>query len=144
MGGISNWGPVMLAIGGGVVYHLAAKSVPRAIDPSLVLVGAYGAALIASLLAYLCLPSEPSVGPPGRPWHPAVIGLGLAAVMIELGYVLMYRTAWPVSIASVLVNGTVALLLVPFGVGLFAERFSTINGVGLFLCLAGLTLLRVR
>jgi drug/metabolite transporter (DMT)-like permease len=142
MSAFSFWGPVVMTIGGGVFYHLAVKSVPRNIDSSLVLVVAYAAALCASLAAYLWLPSQALGEPPGRPWHPAVIGLGLAAVAIELGYLLMYRAAWPVSIASVLVNGTVALVLVPVGVGLFGERFSPTHGVGLLLCLVGLTLLR--
>jgi hypothetical protein len=142
MGGFSLWGPLILTIGGGVFYHLAVKSVPRNIDSALVLVFAYGAALSASLAAYLLLPSPPPAEPPGRPWHPAVIALGLAAATIELGYLLMYRTAWPVSIASLLVNGTVALLLVPIGIGIYAERFSATHGLGLLLCLAGLTLLR--
>jgi multidrug transporter EmrE-like cation transporter len=142
MGGMSFWGPLLLTIGGGVLYHVAVKSVPRGIDSALVLVVAYAAALSASLAAYLLLPSVAAGEPASRPWHPAVIGLGLAAVAIELGYLLMYRMAWPVSIASLVVNGTVALLLVPVGINMFGERFSATHGVGMLLCFAGLTLLR--
>ncbi len=62
--------------------------------------------------------------------------------MIELGYVLTYRAAWPVSLASVIVNGMVAALLVPIGVWLFGEHLSPARILGLLLCLAGVWLLQ--
>lgn len=135
--------PLLLAVGGGVLYHLAAKSVPKGIDPALVLIGAYTTALCASILAYFALGSGGShVASAVKPWHASVIGIGLGAALIEMGFVLTYRSGWPVSIASVIVNGTVAVLLVPLGAGLFGEQFSWVRGVGIVLCLLGVTLLR--
>ena len=77
-----------------------------------------------------------------KPWHPAVIGVGAGAFLIELGYVLTYRAGWPVSMASVLTNGLVAALLVPIGIVLLGERLSISNFAGIVLCLAGLALLQ--
>ena len=74
--------------------------------------------------------------------HPAVIGLGLGAAMIELGYVLTYRAAWSVSVASVIVNGMVAAMLVPLGVLVFGEQLSTARVAGLLFCLVGVWLLK--
>lgn len=34
-------GPLLLTIGGGTLYHLAAKSIPKAANPTLVLVVAF-------------------------------------------------------------------------------------------------------
>lgn len=135
--------PLLLAVGGGVLYHLAAKSVPRGIDPALVLIGAYTTALCASTIAYFVL-RTPGADPLGavKPWHASVIGIGLGASLIEMGFVLTYRAGWPVSAASVIVNGTVAVLLVPLGAGLFGERFSIARAFGIVLCLIGVTLLR--
>src|SRR5438105_2038680 len=127
MNRMSILGPLLLTVGGGVLYHLAAKSVPKSINPSLVLLGAYATAFCASLFTYAVLPTGADAPAPTWPWHPAVVAVGLGAVMIELGYVLAYRAAWPVSSASVLINGVVALLLVPIGIGLFRERFSLAN-----------------
>ncbi|MFN2444895.1 MAG: hypothetical protein ABR606_04835 [Vicinamibacterales bacterium] len=135
-------GPLLLTIGGGVLYHLAAKSVPRTLDAALVLVVAYATALGASIAAYVLLPAAPASSASARPWHPAVLLLGLGAVLIELGYVLTYRASWPVSTASVVTNGMVAALLIPLGIGFFGERLSAANAIGLLLCLAGLSLLR--
>jgi drug/metabolite transporter (DMT)-like permease len=141
MHGLSLVVPLVLTVSGGVLYHLAAKSAPKDIDPALVLVGAYATALLASIAVYLLVPTAPGLVRSARPWHPAVVALGLGAVMIELGYVLTYRAAWPVSVASVLTNGLVAVLLVPLGVGMFGEMFSATRALGIVLCIIGALLL---
>jgi drug/metabolite transporter (DMT)-like permease len=133
--------PLVLTVCGGVFYHLAAKAIPKTIDAALVLVVAYATALVASIGAYLLLPAAPVDAPAVKPWHPAVIGVGAGAFLIELGYVLTYRAGSPLSMASVLTNGLVAALLVPIGV-VFGERLSIVNVAGIVLCLTGLALLR--
>jgi multidrug transporter EmrE-like cation transporter len=75
-------------------------------------------------------------------WHPAVAAVGLGALMIELGFLLTYRAAWPVSIASVMTNGMVAVLLVPVGALLFGEPITVVRLVGVVLCLLGVSLLQ--
>jgi multidrug transporter EmrE-like cation transporter len=133
---------VLLAVGGGVVYHISAKSIPRDAAPALVLVVAYAMALAISGLAHLWLPSHPGQMPSSRLLHPSILGLGLGAAMIELGYVLTYRAAWPVSVASVVVNGMVTALLVPVGLLAFGEHLSFTRVAGMLVCLAGVWLLR--
>lgn len=135
-------GPLLLTISGGVLYHLAAKAIPKTIDPPMALVVAYTTALAASLVAYVLLSGSSPTASPVRPWHPAVLVMGIAAFLIEIGYVLAYRSALPVSTTSVLTSGMVAALLVPVGMGFFGERLSAANGIGLALCLIGLALLR--
>jgi multidrug transporter EmrE-like cation transporter len=134
--------PVLLTAGGGVLYHVASKSVPQALAPALVLVVAYATALGVSATAYLLLAPPFNADAPARPWHPAVIAIGLAIAMIHVGYLLMYRAAWSVSVASALTNGLVAALLVPIGIAAFGERLSTAKALGIALCLVGVVLLR--
>lgn len=134
--------PLLLTIAGGVVYHLSAKSLPKDLSPALVLIGAYTAALIACVVAYLVVPANNSGVPLARAIHPAIVAVGLGAAMIEFGYVLTYRAGWPVSIASVLINSIVAVVLVVAGITMFNEGISTPRIVGIALCLAGAWLLR--
>jgi multidrug transporter EmrE-like cation transporter len=141
MTGTSTFVAVLLAVGGGVLYHISAKSVPKELAPALVLVVAYATALAISGAAHAWLPSHDGAASV-RLLHPAVLGLGVGAAMIELGYVLMYRAAWPVSVASLVVNGIVATLLVLVGLAVFGERLSLVRVVGILLCLAGVWLLR--
>ena len=149
MSGAAALLPVLLAVAGGVVYHVAAKSIPRDLAPTLVLIVAYAVALALSGLASLLWPvaSEPAPAPSLaatslRLLHPGAMGLGVGAAMIELGYILTYRAAWPVSAASVVVNGIVAALLVPIGLTAFGEHLSLRKAAGLLLCLTGVWLLR--
>jgi multidrug transporter EmrE-like cation transporter len=152
MTGTSTLVAVLLAVGGGVLYHVAAKSIPKELAPAPVLVVAYATALAISGVAHLWLSYGGAVsnGVSGaasgaaslRLFHPAVLGLGVGAALIELGYVLMYRAAWPVSTASQVVNGMVVVLLVLVGLALFGERLSSIRVAGLLLCLGGVWLLR--
>ena len=138
----STYMALLLAVGGGVVYHISAKSVPRDASPALVLVVAYATALSISGLAHLSLPAQQGHVAFTRLLHPGILGLGAGAAMIELGYVLTYRAEWPVSIASVVVNGMVTALLVPVGLIAFGEHLSWTKAAGMLLCLAGVWLLR--
>ena len=54
-----------------------------------------------SVLAHATLPLPAGATSALRLLHPAVLGLGLGAALIELGYVLTYRAAIPVSVASI-------------------------------------------
>jgi drug/metabolite transporter (DMT)-like permease len=141
MSGLTSIVPLLLAVSGGVLYHVAAKSIPRELSPALVLIVAYATALLVSAGAWAWMPITPGSAM-ARMAHPAVLGLGVGAAMIELGYVLTYRTGWPVSSASVMINGVVAALLVPVGLLLFSERPSLVRFAGMALCLAGVWLLR--
>jgi drug/metabolite transporter (DMT)-like permease len=134
--------PLLMTIAGGVVYHLAAKSVPRNLDPAFALIWVYSTALCASVMTYMFLPNTAAALSSSRSWHPAVIAVGLGAVLIELGYLLIYRAASPVSVTSVMSNGIVAVLLVPIGIALFGERLTAVRGLGIVLCLIGVLLLR--
>src|SRR5262245_17916764 len=133
---------VLIAAGGGVIYHVSDKSVPRGAAPTLVLLVAYLTAFSISGLAHLSLRIEPGAFRSLRLVHPAILGLGVGAAMIELGYLLAYRAAWPVSIAPVVVNSMVAMCLIPVGLMAFDEHVSVTRIVGIALCLTGVWLLR--
>jgi multidrug transporter EmrE-like cation transporter len=132
----------VLAIAGSLVYHSAAKSIPKTIDPAAALIGLYATALAGSVVTFALLQSGGSGMSPWRFWHPTVAAVGLGALMIELGFLLAYRGAWPVSTASVIANGLVAVLLLPLGALMFAEAITVHRVVGVVLCLLGVSLLQ--
>ena len=75
-------------------------------------------------------------------WHPTVAGVGIGALLIELGFLLTYRAAWPVSTTSVMTNGAVAVLLLPIGALFFSEAITLIRVGGVVLCLIGFWMLQ--
>jgi len=138
----SLFGPLLLVVCGSLLYHVAAKSVPKTLEPFGALVGVYATALAASLIAY-ALARKGAVPPHlSSMWHPTVAAVGIGALLIELGFLLTYRAAWPVSIASVMTNGLVAVLLIPIGAAVFGEAITAVRVAGVVLCLFGLSLLQ--
>jgi multidrug transporter EmrE-like cation transporter len=134
--------PLLLAIAGSVVYHIAAKSIPKAFDPVAALIGLYATALAGSVLVYaIARPRSAAMGD-SRLWHPTIAAVGLGALMIELGFLVAYRGAWPVSTASVATNGLVAVVLVVVGGLAFGDAVSTLKVVGVLFCLVGVALLQ--
>ena len=134
-------GPPLLVIGGSLLYHIAAKSVPKTVAPFAALIGVYFTALVASVVAYT-VGSRTTPSPLAAIGHPTIAAVGLGVLMIELGFLLTYRAAWPVSMASVMMNGIVAVLLLPLGAALFGETITVVRIMGVALCLLGLTLLQ--
>ena len=117
---VSLVAPLALVVCGSLLYHVAAKSVPKTFDPVASVIGVYAAALIASIAVYATV--RPGSMPAVRPlWNPAIAAVGLGALMIELGFLLTYRAAWPISIASLMTNSLVAVLLMPIAAAMFGE-----------------------
>jgi len=134
--------PLVLAICGSLVYHAAAKSIPKSVDPAAALIGLYATALAGAIVTFAFLKAEPVSLQLSRFWQPTIAGVGLGALMIELGFLLAYRGAWPVSTASVIANALVAVLLLPLGALFFAEAITVYRVLGVVLCLIGVTLLQ--
>lgn len=134
--------PLLLVVAGSVMYHVAAKSIPKAFNPMAAIVGLYATALAASMIVYGLM--RPAATPVSwsRLWHPTIAAVGIGALMIETGFLLAYRSAWPVSTVSVITNGLAAVLLVGVGAVFFGEAFTPAKAIGVLLCLAGISLLQ--
>ena len=134
--------PLLLVVAGSLLYHIAAKSVPKTLEPFGAVIGVYATALLASVAAYALVRRGAMPAGVSSLWHPTVAAVGIGALMIELGFLLTYRAAWPVSTASVMTNGAVAVLLLPIGALFFTEAITLVRVAGVALCLVGLWLLQ--
>ena len=130
-------GSMLLAILGIVLYNLAQKLQPTSVNPFLILAIAY---TIAALISFsLCL---------FAPWESASVKvslipaayLAIAVVMTELGFLLVFRSGWNISIAGVVSTAVAALILIPVGIFFLKEGISRANVVGIIVCLIGLLL----
>ena len=134
--------PLLLVVAGSLLYHIAAKSVPKTLEPFGAVIGVYATALLASVAVYALVRRGAMPAGVSSLWHPTVAAVGIGALMIELGFLLTYRAAWPVSTASVMTNGAVAVLLLPIGALFFTEAITLVRVAGVALCLVGLWLLQ--
>ncbi|MCE9576270.1 MAG: hypothetical protein K8W52_24185 [Deltaproteobacteria bacterium] len=116
---------LVLVIAAGVVYHLAQKS-STASSPWATLAVAYGVGFaIALVLAALA-----SAPPSGREWR-AGVAIGLAALGIEAGFFLLYRSGWPLASASVIASIAVTAALAVIGVAWFGEVLTARRAIGI-------------
>jgi uncharacterized membrane protein len=136
--------PIALAVVSNVFYHLLQKATPQDVNPYLALVVTYAVALAACLVMLFVVPSPFGAGESLGRLNWASIGLGLAIVGLELGYLLAYRMGWQISLAGLISNVTVGLILIPVGIALFRERLTLANGVGILLCIAGIILVNMQ
>jgi drug/metabolite transporter (DMT)-like permease len=135
---------IAVTIGSNVLYHIMQKLMPANANPMLALIVAY---LAAAAICVLLMPAFPLSAPLGaslRQLNPASLGLALAVVGLEAGFLLAYRAGWKLTTAAIVSNTSVAILLVPIGLGFFRERLTVVNITGILVCLAGLVLANWR
>ncbi len=133
-----------LTILSNVVYHLVQKLTPAAANPMLTLAVSY---LVAAATCVALLPLFPlrvGVGVALRQLNWASVGLGVAIVGLELGFLLAYRAGWPVSLGPIVTSVAVTLLLLPVGLLVFKDKLTPLNIVGILVCIVGLWLVNYR
>ena len=132
---------ITLAIASSALYHFTAKSTPSNVNFTVSLLVTYAVAFIVTLLGFVFFPARNGVVAEIKELNWASIGLAIAIVGIEFGFLLTYRSGWNLGIAAVLVNVVASLLLVPVAIYVFKDHISWINILGILVCLAGLVML---
>jgi len=125
--------PIALVVLSSVCYHVSQKSTPSGLNPIVALIVTYVTASVVSILSYFVfVPKSDLVAN----W--ASLLLGFTVVGLELGFLLAYRAGWNISIAGLLSNTLVALMLIPVGLLLFKETISLTSVIGVVICITGL------
>ena len=135
---------ISLAIASSALYHFVAKSTPSNVNFTVSLLVTYAVAFVVTLLGFFFFPAKNGVIAEIKHLNWASIGLAIAVVGIEFGFLLTYRSGWNLGIAAVLVNVLASLILVPVAIFFFKDKISPINILGILICLAGLVMLNWR
>jgi drug/metabolite transporter (DMT)-like permease len=132
---------IILAICSSALYHFVAKSTPANINFTVSLLVTYAVAFIATLFTFFFFPAHQGVVTELKKLNWASVGLAIAVVGIEFGFLLVYRSGWNLGIAAVLTNVVASLILLPVAILVFRDKISWVNILGIFVCLAGLVML---
>jgi drug/metabolite transporter (DMT)-like permease len=132
---------IALAICSSALYHFTAKSTPSNVNFTVSLLVTYAVALGLVLVTFIFFPLENGLAAEFQKLNWASVGLAVAVVGIEFGFLLTYRSGWNLGIAAVLVNVVASLILVPVAILYFKDKISWINILGILVCLAGLVML---
>lgn len=131
---------ISLAIASSALYHFVAKSTPSNVNFTVSLLVTYAVAFVVTLFTFFFFPTA-SITAELQKLNWASIGLAVAIVGIEFGFLLVYRSGWNLGIAAVLTNVVAALILAPVAIFLFKDKLSLINIAGILVCLIGLVML---
>lgn len=132
---------ITLAICSSALYHFVAKSTPADVNFTVSLLVTYAIAFGVTLFTFFFFPARNGVAAELKQLNWASIGLAVAIVGIEFGFLLVYKSGWNLGIAAVVVNVVASLILLPVAIFFFKDKISWVNVAGIFVCLAGLVML---
>lgn len=132
---------ITLAIASSALYHFVAKSTPANVNFTVSLLVTYVVAFIITLFTFFFFPVKDGIAVELKQLNWASIGLAVAIVGIEFGFLLTYKAGWNLGIAAVLVNVVASLILLPVAIFLFKDKISWVNITGIFVCFVGLIML---
>ncbi len=131
--------PLIMIVGGGVLYHVCQKATPATLDPFLALFISFGLAAFACLGLFVARGGLSTTEFHRVSW--TSITLAMALVAIESGYLIGYRSGLKLNITSFACNNLISLVLLVLGTFLYRESFTFRTCSGMVLCASGLLLL---
>jgi drug/metabolite transporter (DMT)-like permease len=132
---------MLLAILSTIFYHLIARAIPAGVHPLVTLSVTYLTAAAACIVLLPFFRTDAGFGASIRSLNWTSFALGLAIIGIELGFLLAYRAGWNISLAAIVANVAVTVILLPIGVLAFKERLSLAQVIGMIICVIGLVLI---
>ncbi len=132
---------ITLAIVSSALYHFVAKSTPSNVNFTVSLLVTYAVAFVVVLFTFAFFPIKNGLAFELKQLNWASIGLAIAVVGIEFGFLLTYRAGWHLGIAAVLVNVIGSLIMIPVAIFVLKDKISLINIMGILVCLVGLVML---
>jgi multidrug transporter EmrE-like cation transporter len=127
-----------LAIAATVAYHVVMKLTPAGANPFLSLTVTYAVTTVAFAAVYLALPGTQPLRSALGALDWTALALSVVVVGLDLGFLMLYRSGFDVSLGMIITQSAAALLLLLLGVAFFAEKLTLVNVGGIVLCVAGL------
>lgn len=130
-----------VAIAATVGYHIVMKLTPAGVNPYLSLAVTYAVTALAFTLLYVALPGAMPLRAAVGHLNWTALALCIVVVGLDLGFLMLYRGGFDVSLGALITQSAAALLLLLLGVAFFAEKLSLANVGGIALCVVGLWLI---
>lgn len=135
---VKHFLPVFIIVASNIFYNISTKSTPVKINPFFSLVFTYLAAAGASLVLFLVTDTERNVAAQTKMLNWTSFLLAGCILGLELGYILLYRAGWDISMGSLVANIGLAIALIVIGALFYKEHITLNHFIGMVLCLAGL------
>ena len=133
-----------LAVLSTLLYHVFQKLTPVNANPALALTVTYGVALVICLVMLVFYRTDASLVEALGKLNWASVALAFTLVGLEVGFLLVYRSGWNISLAAMVVTVAVTVLLIPVGLLFFKERLSLVNVLGILVSIVGLVMMNIK
>ena len=134
-----------IAIASTVAYHVVLKVTPPAASPFLSLAVSYAAGSLVFVLLYAAMPPGGTTYRTGlQALNWTSLALAAAVVLLDLGFLLLYRSGFDISLGQLITQSAAAMILLAVGVAFFRRNLNDNNVAGIVLCVAGLWLINRR
>jgi multidrug transporter EmrE-like cation transporter len=133
-----------VAIAATVAYHIVMKLTPVGANPYLSLAVTYAVVTAAFAVVYVALPGPAALREAFGQLNWTALALGAVVVFLDLGFLMLYRGGFDVSLGQIITQSAAALLLLAVGVAFLNEKLSVINIGGILLCIVGLWLINKK
>ena len=130
-----------VAIAATVAYHIVLKLTPVGANPYLSLAATYAVVTAVFTGVYVALPGAGSFREAFGQLNWTAPALGIVVVFLDLGFMMLYRGGFQVSLGQLITQSAAAMLLLLIGMAFFQEKLSLTNLAGIGLCVAGLWLI---
>lgn len=138
------YGSALLAILATMGYHFFIKKIPADINPLISVLAIYVFVLIMALIALPFMLSKHEIVHNIQKNSWIQLAIAFAVIGMELGFLLMYRYGWDLSLGNVVTGVFINIGLVTIGILLLKEALSSINLMGIVLCVVGVAMIGYR
>lgn len=135
---------LVLAVVSTFGYHLVIKLTPATVNPLVSLAVTYAAVTALFAAAAMLEPDGAPLRESLRQVNWTALALAGTIVGLDLGFLLLYRSGFDLSLGQLVTQSVAALMLIIVGVAAFRERLSVANVSGIALCIVGLWLISRR
>lgn len=132
---------LLVVVASTVGYHIVLKLTPAGANPYLSLTLTYAIMTVVFAGIYAAIPGTGPLRAELAQLNWTALALAVVVVLLDLGFLMMYRGGFPVSLGQLTTQSAAALLLLLLGVALFGDKLSATNFAGIGLCVAGLWLI---
>lgn len=135
---------LVLAVVSTFGYHVVIKLTPATVNPLVSLAVTYATVTVLFAAAAVLAPDGAPLRDSLRQVNWTALALAGTIVGLDLGFLLLYRSGFDLSIGQLVTQSAAALMLIVVGVVVFRERLSLSSLAGIGLCMAGLWLISRR
>ena len=135
---------IVLIVSSNIVYNICQKSTSQKVNPFAALLITYLTAALLSFIAFYFYKGDKRIFESFKELNWTSVALGFSILGLEFGYLMAYRAGWNISVAPIVANSFLTLMLIPIGILVYKEGFTLTKTIGVLFCIVGLVIINKK